>query len=135
MTLHGDIKGTPGFMAPEQADTTNAVRDQRTDIYALGGILYFLLTCRAPIAGKTLSELLTNTTEGKIIAPNSVCQVPRALEAVFYKALSLQPDDRYQSVEELKSEIEAYINGFATAAEEAGIIKMLFLEFNSLNKK
>ena len=61
MTMDGFIKGTPGYMAPEQIDKSIGERDRQTDIYALGGILHFLLTGKAPVTGKNLDEIFEKT--------------------------------------------------------------------------
>lgn len=125
LTLDGDIKGTPGFMAPEQVNIQMGDRDQRTDIYALGGILYYILTGNSPVRGTSLEDALERTTTGTIAAIDS--SVPPALKAVVHKALSKEPSQRYNNVEALKSDVDAYMNGFATIAEEASIARMLFL--------
>ncbi len=70
-TLEGRIMGTPNFMAPEQAEGRVAEIDQRTDIYALGGILYNLLTLRPPISSSTgsLADMLGRINRGEIRPP------------------------------------------------------------------
>ena len=125
LTLDGDIKGTPGFMAPEQVSIELGSRDKRTDVYALGGILYYMLSGKSPVRGSSLEKALEHTREGQI-SPFNV-DVPPALKAVVFKALECSPDQRYQTVEELKAEVDAYINGYATLAEQAGLLRELVL--------
>lgn len=68
-TILGDIMGTPQFMAPEQAEGRNRELDERTDIFALGGILYNILTLQAPFVANTFSELLEQKKQGFIPPP------------------------------------------------------------------
>ena len=124
-TLDGFVKGTLGYLSPEQA-TPGAYRDQRSDIYALGALLYEILAWRKPIIGQSLNLVLKKTIEGRIKSPSSLGkQVPRSLEAVCMKALSTNPDDRYQTVSELITDIQSYTRGYATDAEEAGLKERL----------
>jgi hypothetical protein len=124
MTLSGTIKGTPGFMAPEQAEA-NSEKTMQTDIYALGALLYNLLTYELPVKGDSKYELLENTRKGNIIPLHTRRKhkiIPRSLSAVTMKALSLDPANRYAHVNELRQEISRYLAGFPTTAERAGPI-------------
>ena len=156
-TVAGSIMGTPGFMASEQAlgETDNI--DERTDIYALGAILYNILTLHPPVTGKDIGEMLRKVTTGKIVHPSQYnpstkgrkktgkqirtkvssvtlhhCpgkMIPDSLSAVCMKALSLRQVERYQSVKRLQRDIEAYQGGFATSAEHAGLGRHVKLFF------
>ena len=129
MTLHGRIKGTPGFMAPEQV--TGEDKSVHTDIYSLGAILYNLLTVEKPITG-TVEEILKKTAHGKLIKPSERSpdvNIPSSLEAVVLKAMQLEKEDRYQTVGELLKDIRSYVSGFATMAENAGVLKLASLMF------
>ncbi len=122
MTLSGTMKGTPGFMAPEQT-VAYGEKTPRTDIYALGALLYMLLTYELPVEGASANEVVQNTREGKIVPPRrrkAGRTIPRSLAAVALKALSLEPDSRYASVLELREEIDRYLTGYPTLAERAG---------------
>jgi len=137
-TMDGRILGSPHYMAPEQAEGLVDRLDARTDIFALGGILYCILCLHPPLLGASPQEVMQNSREGRI--PPLASQVPRgglghcsggripaSLAAVATKALSLLPGDRYQNVKELQREVEAYQTGFATAAEQAGAGRLLLL--------
>ena len=131
-TLDGIMKGTPGYMAPEQAAGKNSLKDERTDIYSLGAILYSLMTWKDPLEEKTVKERIEATLNGKIIPPSLRAperEIPAGVEAVIKKAMSLNPDDRYQSVQELRNEVNAFIGGYATLAEKASIAKKTVLFF------
>jgi serine/threonine-protein kinase len=126
--LYGQIKGTVGYMAPEQI-LGHQVVDPRTDIYGLGGVLYQILAGRAPLTGD-VSEVLEKTRKGAIVPPHRSSPgkgVPVALSAVCMKALSVDPEDRYPSVDQLKLEIRRYLEGYATRAEGAGILREIRL--------
>jgi tRNA A-37 threonylcarbamoyl transferase component Bud32/tetratricopeptide (TPR) repeat protein len=125
-TQVGTVLGTPRYMAPEQAAGSVAQVGKRSDIYALGAILYEILALRPVVAGQSTEAILANVAAGRI-EPLPETGIPGSLAAVARKALSLRPDDRYASVPELQSEISRYQIGFATTAEKAGFGKQLAL--------
>ena len=126
MTIHGQIKGTPGFMAPEQI--LGEEKDERTDIYALGCILYSIPSKKRPLSGE-VEQILKDTLTGNIPPLNEISDksIPESLNAVCMKALSRQKLDRYQTVSSLKSDIENFLDGYVTEAEEAGYGKIFRL--------
>ena len=129
-TLCGEIKGTPGYMAPEQAKGGEEAKDEKTDIFALGSILYELLTLKKAIPGDDLKSLIANTIEGRISVPSQrspEISIPSSLEAVCMKALKASPEERYQSVEEVIADIDSYRLGFVTEAEDFSFSKQLYL--------
>lgn len=137
MTMDGVIKGTPGYMAPEQAAGENSKKNQRTDIYALGAILYSMLTFKQPLEGENVNSVLEDTMSGNIIPPSQRAEdrvVPAALEAVAMKAMAVNTNERYGDVLELRNDVDAFIGGFATSAEGAGILKknLLFVKRHRL---
>jgi serine/threonine protein kinase len=128
-TLSGTMKGTPGFMAPEQADGKGAKTEQ-TDIYALGAILYMLLTYEIPVLGDSANDVVENTLAGNVILPHRRqphLKIPASLEAVSMQALSLRPAARYATVKDLQAEISRYMTGYATTAEGAGVLRRIIL--------
>ncbi len=130
ITMDGVIKGTPGYMAPEQVAGKNKEKDERTDIYALGAILYSLLTFQKPVDGDNPQIMMLNTLEGNIPTPRKRApdkNIPKSLEAVVVKALALRKENRYQTVKELSNDIDAFLGGFATSAEKATLLKRLVL--------
>ena len=131
MTMDGIVKGTPEYMAPEQAAGRNSRRGRRTDIYSLGAILYSMLTLNKPFAGENTREIIRNVLEGNIIPPHSFSsegrRIPQALEFVIYKAMERNPSRRYASVADLKADVVSYMNGYATVAEDAGFFTNLLL--------
>jgi len=145
-TMDGDIMGTPGYMAPEQAKGEIDDLNERTDIYALGAILYTILTLRPPLEGNNVNQLLLKTVSGEIKKPTTYNQgkvelvhcpasrIPDALSAVAMRALATEQSGRYPSVEDLQKDIEAYQGGFLTSVEDAGIGKQikLFIKRNKV---
>ena len=128
----GQIKGTPGYMAPELI-SGKGTPDKAVDIYALGGILYAILTLDSPFAGLPQAEVLRRAAAGKLVPP-SLCgqQISPVLEAICLKAMAWDPAERYQSVAEMRSDINALLSGYATIAEKATVLRntMLFLRRN-----
>ena len=115
------IKGTPSYMAPEQFDPKYKITDERTDIFSLGGILYSLLTAKHPF------QLTDIRLERELSSPQERCpdlKIPNSLNAVCLKAMENDPDKRYQTVQDLKHEIELYLDGFATEAENASLLTL-----------
>jgi serine/threonine protein kinase len=116
-TAHGTVLGTPAYMAPEQARGEVERVDARADVYALGAILYFLLTGRAPGRTKASPDEPTRTWAGpsrppSIEPPRRLSPgLPRALEAICWKALAPDPDGRYGKVDDLAADVERFLEG------------------------
>ena len=125
MTLDSQLKGTPGFMAPEQA-TMGGIKNKQTDIFSLGAILFNILSYKVPIQGKTLDELIENTKTGKMNSLENQ-NIPDSLVAISLKALQVEAENRYSSVEDLSHDLDKYRHGFATSAEDAGFLTQLRL--------
>jgi serine/threonine-protein kinase len=135
MTLMGQIKGSPGFMAPEQTIPRSA-KDHRSDIFALGCILHYVLTGQPPFTGSE-EEILATTCAAEYIPPRTRYpdrQIPAALEAVVLKATQKRLEARYQSAQALRDEISNFIGGYSTLAENPGFIReaRLFLRRHRL---
>ncbi|HEY3450604.1 MAG TPA: protein kinase [Myxococcales bacterium] len=108
--------GSPSYMAPEQARGQNHALDARTDVFLLGGILYRILTGRAPYAAANSDDALALTRRAAIAPPDAVAPgsgAPRRLVAICLRALEPEPAKRYQTVAELRADLEAFIHGTA----------------------
>jgi len=120
-TVDGTLMGTPHYMPPEQAEGNIEEIDARSDIYSLGAILYELLTLQTPCAGETTLVLLANVSQGKIQPPHERAperNIPPELAAVAMKALARRKEDRYQRVEDLRRDVELFLEGRAVSAKE-----------------
>jgi formylglycine-generating enzyme required for sulfatase activity/tRNA A-37 threonylcarbamoyl transferase component Bud32 len=100
--------GSPYFMAPEQFGGSRDV-DHRCDLYALGVILYELLTGELPFKGPSLGELVYQVVMTTPRPPRQLCaEIPAPLEAVVLKAMAADPDDRYESATELGEALASF---------------------------
>ena len=91
-------------MAPEQVRDKKI--DSRTDIYSLGVLMYEIFTGKPPYRGKDSMAILFQHVEGKAKAPNTInTAIPDELNAIILKAMAVNPDKRYQSVDELRNEL------------------------------
>jgi molecular chaperone DnaK len=102
VTMVGVMMGTPHYMAPEQID--GVAVDGRSDIYALGIVLFEMATGLPPFDAESVAEVLAQHKWGEVPAIHETCpdaDCPRALEAVIRKCLEKSPDDRYQTASEL----------------------------------
>jgi serine/threonine protein kinase len=105
LTQPGMTMGTPEYMAPEQASGKPA--DPRSDIYAVGGLLYEMLSGNPPYEGANFMEILHKKANGAPAALSTVRNdVPPALENVIMKAMAKEPDARQQSMEALEKELQ-----------------------------
>jgi serine/threonine protein kinase len=104
LTNPGMAMGTPEYMAPEQAAGANA--DGRADVYAVGAILYEMLTGRPPHEGNTIMEVLTKkATERPVEVETLRPDVPLDLARLVQRCLATSPDERPQSMEALATEL------------------------------
>ena len=134
-TLAGTVLGTPKYMSPEQARGEILTLDGRSDVYALGAMLFEIIHLRPPIPGRTADEILGKVQRGEIAWPSLTKlgphlpsrRVPDSIIAVCRKALALHREDRYPTVGALQADLAAYQAGFATSAENAGTWKQLRL--------
>jgi serine/threonine protein kinase len=101
LTREGSLLGTPSYMAPEQA-RGEVNLDQRTDLYAMGVILYEMLTGGLPFVGNNYNEILIKSLTDPPRPPQSVyAGFPPEAENVVMRALNKSPDERYQNTTEM----------------------------------
>ena len=101
LSHEGTVRGTPHFMAPEQA-MGDADLDCRSDLYAIGAVAFSLLTGRPPFEGDTAARVMIAHARDPVVPPSTINpDVPEDLEAVILKALAKDREDRYQTAEEL----------------------------------
>jgi WD40 repeat protein len=110
VTQPGTVQGTPAYMAPEQASGRVEDVDERTDVYGLGVILYELLTGRLPFCGDTAEDVRQRVLDEHVVRPRSLNRhIAPQLEAICMKAMSKSPAERYQTVRELREDIECVL--------------------------
>jgi tetratricopeptide (TPR) repeat protein len=106
LTQHGNLVGTIAFMAPEQI--MDEALDARTDLYALGAVLYVMLTGRRPIEADSVTAYLTRHLSHTPAAPSTLMPgVPRHLEAVCQRLLYKEMGQRYPSATAVLTDLEA----------------------------
>lgn len=122
------IKGTPGFIAPEQLNPVQKL-GRHTDIYQLGALLYCITYKKAPIEGKSIEQIFRKTLDGHVSSVEK-SQNQRRLNSIISKAMARNPVDRYKSVLDLKRDLQLYLDGFATSVEDDSFFIQLKLLFN-----
>ena len=117
LTQQGEVLGTPHYMSPEQCEGENV--DHRTDIYALGVLLYEMLTGQVPHDADTLMGILTKHLYEDPIPPKvRVPRVSEELEQVVMRCLDKDPERRYQTMRELEADLGRIAEGLRPVGPE-----------------
>jgi serine/threonine-protein kinase len=127
-TAAGDVMGTPGYMAPEQAFGDVQATTATADVYGLGAILYRLLTGRPPIQAEAANLALTiqMIREHDVISPRSLSRrIPRALDTICMKCLETDPSLRYANAGEVANDLQRCLEGEAIQARPLGWARRL----------
>ncbi len=109
-TLAGSLLGTPQYMSPEHASGMPERVDARSDVFALGCILFEILARKPALTGETLSELLSNAANAKVGRIDAE-DAPPELASIALRALSRDPDARYATAEEMADDLGAWLGG------------------------
>jgi serine/threonine protein kinase/Tfp pilus assembly protein PilF len=114
------VCGSPAYMSPEQCQAKEV--NARSDIYSMGCLMYRTLSGKQPIWGSELSEFLykhinETPTSFAILVPELA--IPAGLEEVVFKAMAKSPDDRYQSMAELKAALQPFYENLSSPAPDA----------------
>jgi len=128
LTQVGQFIGTPDYVAPEQAENPRAA-DTRSDLYSLGGAMYFCLTGEVPFPGKTLvAKLRKQLTEPAPSAAAKRSDVPVAVDALIRKLMALDPKDRYQTPAELVAALDEILRAAPpkTGTKAAATVSSVF---------
>ncbi len=127
LSATGQLLGTPNYMAPEQIDGVPDAIDRRTDVYAIGAVLYEMIAGRQVHPGEAVVQVFARILTGELVLPHTIAKdVPRDLETVCLKALSLEPDRRYATAEALADDLARFQRGEPVLARPVGWVGRLW---------
>ena len=128
LTAAGDVMGTPGYMSPEQAAGEKRTMSPATDVYAIGAILYRLLTGRTPIVSDSdnVARTLQLIQEHDVISPRSLSRsISPELNTLCMKCLETDPRRRYQNARLLAEDLGRFLEGEPILARSPGVFRKL----------
>jgi serine/threonine-protein kinase len=126
-TRSGTLMGTPGYMAPEQARGENHDIGPAADTYALGAILYELLTGRAPFVAAGVMETIMRVLKEEPVPPSQLrAKLPPDLETICLKCLQKEPPRRYASAGAMADDLDHYLAGEPILARPVGVAERLW---------
>ena len=124
MTETGQILGTAGYMSPEQAEGKTKLVGPPADIYALGAVLYALLTSRAPFVGESQADTIKQVINKEPVAPRVLNPgLPRDLETICLKCLNKERHERYGTAQLLADDLAAFLEDRPIVARPIGSIE------------
>jgi len=126
LTRAGRVVGTPVFMSPEQARGDLDAIDERSDVWALGAMLFQVLTGVPPFRCKDMDELLLRVAQADYDAPEELCpEAPAELVAIVRGCMEQRRSDRYQSAKEVADDLRAWLGGARVQAYDYSSAELL----------
>ncbi len=127
LTATESILGSPSYMAPEQAEGKNAEVGPSADVYALGAILYELLTGRPPFRGASILETLEQVRTADPASPSRLIPgLPADVETITLKCLQKEPARRYDSAAALSDDLARFLDGRPIVARPVGSVERVW---------
>ncbi|MBK7836299.1 MAG: serine/threonine protein kinase [Candidatus Obscuribacter sp.] len=111
LTRVGALIGTPAYMSPEQAMASRV--DARCDVYALGCVMYFALTGNPPFTSNNVMDLLYKHVHSAPPEFDPALKIPNAMKSIVLKCLEKKPEDRYQSMTQVCTDLKKLTKGVA----------------------
>ena len=124
ITIAGSVLGTPAYMPPEQAKGHRV--DEKADVFALGAILYHLLSGSLAYDATTTQELIAQVTASRVVPiTERVSDAPRELIAIVEHAMAAAPQDRYPSAKEFADELKRFQTGQLVGAHRYTTMELI----------
>lgn len=121
LTVSGQVLGSPNYLPPEQAEPKRGQVGPWSDVYALGGMLYHLLTGRPPFQAESLTAVLRQVIETEPVAPRLLNpSIPRDLETICLKCVEKEPGKRYSTARLLAQELDRFLRAEPICARAVG---------------
>lgn len=123
LTRPGAVTGTPNYMPPEQLEDPSSI-DTRADVYALGAVLYKLLTGIAPYGQGKAMAIFFRIAKGPPPAPSEIATlpIPEELDAICVKAMARDPEDRFRDAGALAGAVNAWLEGVQRREQALAVV-------------